>query len=135
MQKNTDTVQPGSRSLIMIFFYWYFIYQPKNILISYFKMALAWEEILSVLYLIKTLFSPWKSIINQTEVRGLNLKLIGAIIIDNAISRSIGMLVRLITIVISLIVQVLILSWLIIYLSLWLFLPLALIFLIYLIAK
>lgn len=88
------------------FLRWYFWAQPANILRSYFAYLRAFVEIFSFVFLVRTLFSPWRQITDPYPKRGVNLGAISQTFTLNVVSRTIGFLFRSITLIFGLIVVV-----------------------------
>lgn len=85
------------------FIRWYFWKQPRSILLSYFAYLRAFVEIFSFVFLIRTLFSPWKQITATSTVKGFNLSMFAQNFTLNIVSRTIGFLFRLVTLTFGLI--------------------------------
>ncbi|MCB9808570.1 hypothetical protein H6770_04955 [Candidatus Peribacteria bacterium] len=84
------------------FIRWYFWHQPRAILRTYFDYLRAFVEIFSFVFLLRTLFSPWKQITDSYPNTGLNISKISQVLVLNVLSRSIGLLFRMITLLIGL---------------------------------
>lgn len=83
------------------FVQWYFFVQPKKIVQSYFAYFRAFLEIFSFVFLLRTLFAPWKQISEALPSKGFNIGLIAQAFTLNMVSRTIGLLFRTCTICIG----------------------------------
>ena len=84
------------------FIRWYFWEQPRAILQSYFSYLRAFMEIFSFVFLLRTLFSPWKQITDLYPKKGFNIGQFAQTLTLNMVSRTIGFLFRVITLVFGL---------------------------------
>lgn len=76
------------------FIRWYFGRQPLRILQSYVAYLRAFVEIFSFLFLLRTLFSPWRQITDGYPSQGFNIGKIAQAFTLNVVSRTIGFLFR-----------------------------------------
>lgn len=104
---------------------WYYRDHPMRILRSYSEYALAFRESFSILFLLKTLFSPWKSIKDSYSIKGLNMQAILEVLFLNITTRGIGAIIRLSAIITGLVIQIVLLVGFLLYLILWLLFPIA----------
>ncbi len=81
------------------FLRWYFWEQPVKILKSYLEYLAAFVEIFSFIFLVRTLFSPWRQITDKYPKRGFNLTVISQTFTLNVVSRTIGFILRVFTLV------------------------------------
>jgi hypothetical protein len=79
------------------FIHWYFWDQPKRILTVFFEYLRALIEIFSFIFLVRTLFSPWRQITDPYQKRGFNLSQFSQTLTLNMMSRTIGFLFRSVT--------------------------------------
>lgn len=79
------------------FIRWYFWLQPRAILRAYFEYLRALVEIFSFLFLIRTLFSPWKQIADPYPERGFSFSRFSQTLTLNLVSRTIGFIFRMTT--------------------------------------
>lgn len=89
---------------------WYLWKKPLKIVLTTLKYMGAFAEIFSFLFLLRTMFAPWKSITEHYAVRGINLELFMQAFTLNATSRVIGAVIRLFAIALGLVVQIIIAS-------------------------
>ena len=105
---------------------WYFMQKPLSIAVFYAGYASAVAEIFSLMFLLRTLFAPWKSIVEEYPTR-LDLAKMFAAITLNITSRVIGAVIRIVAIVVGVVMQVLLLACVCCLLALWFSLPVLLI--------
>lgn len=79
------------------FIRWYYWVQPSKILKQFFEYLRAFIEIFSFIFLVRTLFSPWRQITDKYPKRGLNINAIAEAFTLNMVSRTIGFLFRIVT--------------------------------------
>jgi hypothetical protein len=112
-----------SLPLLMQFLRWYSLEEPQRIVRTALRYLGAFHRILSIPFLLKTLFSPWKNIVDaEADPRGLGTMMQS--LVFNVVSRCIGAVVRLGAIVLSLALQCAVLVFAVAYLLLWVALPL-----------
>jgi len=87
--------------LIGIFMRWYFVEMPVNILKQLSKYILVLIKIYSFVFLLKTLFSPWKNQTYEYPQKGFDIKIIFQTWVYNMIARIVGAIVRLSTILVG----------------------------------
>lgn len=109
--------------MFRLFLPWYFLERPREIVRMYVSYAAVFGEIFSFLFLLKTLFAPWKNIKDSYPNRGFDLNLILQAWMFNGIVRSIGAIIRLGAIITGLAVQAGLLVGFAAYLLLWVFFP------------
>lgn len=85
---------------------WVLWQEPRNILRAYGEYARAFSGILSIVFLLKTLLSPWKGIAEDMPSALQWDKFLQAFFV-NLVTRMIGMVIRLLAIVVALILQIL----------------------------
>ncbi len=83
-----------------------------------------WYEFFSLRILLKTLFHPWRQIVNR-PVRDSSLKARFDSMVDNLVSRVVGFMVRIMTIIAGGIVIVLVVVASVFWFIMWPLLPLA----------
>ena len=110
-------------SQLAMFGKWYFLEKPTGIIKSYSEYFSALFEIVPFGYLMRTLLSPWKNIIDRTPRRGINISLIFEAFCLSLLARGVGMTIRIITIFIGILLHILLLSFSVIYLMTWFFFP------------
>ncbi|MCK5015508.1 MAG: hypothetical protein KAS32_00390 [Candidatus Peribacteraceae bacterium] len=102
---------------------WYFIEHPTKIIKTYFKYARAFFEIISVIFLLKTLLSPWKSIADEYPTNLMNIGEIAQVFTLNMTTRIIGLLFRLVALLFSIVSHICLLAGFLAYLLFWLTYP------------
>lgn len=102
---------------------WYFIEQPKRILSNYVAYSNAFLEILSIVFLIKTFVSPWKSIVDEYPSNLMKYGEIAQVFTLNTTTRIIGMIFRTVALALAIIIQLTLLIIFLAYLILWLAYP------------
>jgi hypothetical protein len=107
-----------------VFLPWYFVRQPLAIIRSYGEYCAALNEIFSFSFLLKTLFSPWKGIIDAYPSKGLDLGKIFQSFVLNCMTRMIGFCFRIVTIAIGLLFHVIFLTVFACWLAMWVLYPL-----------
>lgn len=103
---------------------WYFLHVPRVIFRMYVGYARAFATIFSILFLLRTLVSPWKSIADQYPASMLQLGTVFKVWTLNCTARGVGLVVRTITIIAGLILQVLLLIAFVTVMSIWIGFPL-----------
>ncbi|HVW67044.1 MAG TPA: hypothetical protein VHA78_04945 [Candidatus Peribacteraceae bacterium] len=125
---NTTTRQTAEFSFKRTSFLgWYFLDRPKEIVGTYAAYTRAFGEMFAIVFLLKTLFSPWKSIRDNYPDKGFNLTAILETWSMNVTTRSIGAAIRLATILAGIILQIALCTLFIAYLIAWLLFPLLLV--------
>lgn len=119
---------PNTLSVIQIFFPWYFIGVPAGLVKSYGRYAKAFLEIFSFPFLLRTLLSPWKNLVDAYPKNLLNTEAMMETFTLNCLSRVIGCIFRLTMMVMGLVVQVLCFVLFLTSLILWLAFPVLLLF-------
>ena len=110
-------------SIPVLFLHWYYGEAPLSIVRGYFAYARALGEIVPFGFLLLTLLSPWKNIVDRTVMHGIDLKKITEKLSLGLLARLVGCVVRLLTITMGLIVEILLLIVAVTYLTLWLAFP------------
>jgi len=119
------------RNMLLKVLTWHFYDAPKGILKAFKNFLLFNFNYFSIGLLAKTLFSHWRRYV-ESYGRGFDIKRYLGAFAGNMISRVLGAIIRTITIIIGLMVEVFILlGGLIVFLT-WLFLPILLLFGLYL---
>jgi hypothetical protein len=109
--------------LFLPMFGWYFGRHPRRIIGEYMRYAHAFRESFAILFLLKTLFAPWKSIRDAYPQKGLNLQAIAETLFLNLTTRGIGAFIRLCAIIAGLVIQICLLTGYILYLVWWFIFP------------
>lgn len=105
------------------FLSWYLVEVPFHIIRGYVLYAKAFMEIFSIIFLLRTLFSPWKSITDPYPDNKLNLGAIAYTFSLNCTTRAVGFAVRIIAIAFSIAMQVILLVVFSVSLVFWLAFP------------
>lgn len=123
------TPQLRALSLVPLAIGWYFFRHPKRIFGDYMEYAIAFRESFSILFLLKTLFAPWKSIKDVYPQKGFNLQAIAETFFVNFTTRGIGAVIRISAIIAGLFIQIGLLAGFLLYLIWWIAFPLVLVLL------
>lgn len=106
------------------FLRWYFLERPWHVVGAYGAYAKTFGEIFSPVFLLCTLFKPWKNIMDAYPSKGLNLNAIAQAFTLNCVSRVIGAIFRLSALCLGIVLQVALLVGIAGYLLLWMLFPL-----------
>jgi hypothetical protein len=109
--------------LLSIFVKWYIIEIPLKIVDQLYKYIIALTKIYSFVFLLKTLFSPWKNQVYSYPQKGFDVSLIFQTWTYNMIARIVGAIIRLATMFIGVFVIILTMFFGISILILWLLYP------------
>ncbi len=110
---------------LLLILKWYALTEPRAIVIGYVRYARALQEIIPFVFLVMTLFSPWKNIREKKKGHGFNLNdFIGRLTL-NVFSRVVGAVVRIFTIIFGVIAQIILLALFLAYFSFWIVYPVA----------
>jgi len=125
----TDTLSPPgiTSHLGSSFMYWYYSERPHEIVHSYLQYAHAFSEVFSIIFMLKTLFKPWKSITDSYPTKGFNIGAFAQTLTLNLTSRVIGFIFRLFAMVTALLIQIALIGAFTTYLLVWIVFPLMLI--------
>lgn len=116
--------QARSANMHLSFMQWYLFDRPGEILQMYMEYAQAFGEMFAIVFLLKTLFSPWKSIRDDYPDKGFNLTAILETWSLNATTRAIGAAIRLATIIVGILLQIALFVGFLAYLIFWIAFPL-----------
>jgi ATP-dependent Clp protease ATP-binding subunit ClpC len=105
------------------FIHWYFLKHPQRILARTWEYIVTFAEIFSFVFLLRTLLSPWRDLIEKYPNVGLDLGQISQAFVLNMTSRIIGMIIRLSSIIIGLIIELMIGVGGVLYFVLWYMYP------------
>lgn len=108
--------------LVTDFLPWVIWQEPKRIVRGYREYARAFNEILSVGFLLRTLVSPWKGIAEEMPSIVRWDRFLQAFFV-NLVTRGIGMVIRLVAIIVSLALQILLLALFLILFIGWFIFP------------
>lgn len=117
------TPQLRTLSLVPLAVGWYFFRHPKKICGIYIEYAKAFRESFSILFLLKTLLAPWKSIKDVYPQKGFNLQAIVETFFVNFTTRGIGAVIRLSAIIAGLCIQIGLLAGFLLYFCWWILFP------------
>jgi len=115
--------RPVLQRLLTEFVHWYYFTMPLQLLKRYAEYVSTLAEIFSFSFLLRTLLSPWKGIVDAYPARGFKLNEILATFALNCTARAIGAVIRLTTIFVGLVVQALGVFYFLAYLTIWLLFP------------
>jgi len=110
-------------SVIVIFWRWYYGEAVKDVLRGWKNFIIFSAEYFSIPLLLKTLVAPWKRDITR-KPRGLDFKKLFEYISFNLISRSIGFIIRFLTIGVGILFFLAVVILGAVFFIVWLFLPL-----------
>lgn len=110
---------------LLLILRWYCLQEPYAIIVGYLRYARALQEIIPFLFLIVTLFSPWKNIREKKKGHGFDLNEFVGRLVLNVFSRIVGAVVRIITIIFGLILQIVLLALFLVYFGFWILYPVA----------
>ena len=105
------------------FIRWYFIGEPKRIVLKYIEYFRAFWEIFSPIFLLRTLFSPWKQIKDSYPQSILHFGPWMEALTLNITTRVIGFIFRIVAFVIGLIAQILLFVGFLGFLIIWIGFP------------
>ncbi len=117
----------ASVHLLPLFLGWYFVGHPLRVLRTFRAYVGAVQESLSILFLLRTLFAPWKSIADAYPKNFFNFSALFETFVFNVVTRSIGAVVRLVTIAAGIVILLAVVCGFLLYLLAWFLFPLALI--------
>ena len=121
MQTNTLRI---SGSLLTSFVRWYALDMPRRIVRCYCAYASAFIQATGFLFLLRTLFSPWKNIVDRYPARGLNINMILQTFTLNCTARVIGCIIRLFALAMGIAVHIALFAIGVAVLALWILYPL-----------
>lgn len=84
--------------LIGVFIRWYWVEMPYRMVRKIYQYVLVLSSIYSFVFLLKTLFSPWKNQLYAYPSKGFDLKKMFEVWTANSVSRLVGSFVRIFTI-------------------------------------
>lgn len=105
------------------FLAWYFGKKPYELLKSYVAYADVITEVFSFRFLLRTLISPWKGILDSPPERGFDLTAMLEAIAFNLVSRLIGLVIRGTTLLVGLVLELLLLIASIAFIIMWIVFP------------
>jgi hypothetical protein len=109
--------------ITLVFWRWYYGEAMKDVLLGWKNYIIFATQYFSIPLLFKTLFAPWKRDITK-KPRGFDVKKFFEYLAFNAISRTIGLIIRFFTIIVGIIFLILTIIAGAIFFVLWLILPL-----------
>ncbi len=108
---------------VPMFLAWYYLEAPAAIIRGAVSYVTSIGEIFPFGFLLMTLLSPWKNIVDRTVIRGLNLNAIAEKWSLGLLACGCGLVIRLITIAFGLIVEAAFIALSLIVLGVWLTFP------------
>ncbi len=102
---------------------WYVCEYPSRIVRGYAAYARAFMEIIPLPFLLLTLIKPWKNIRERKMEHGFNLQLWFERLIFNIFSRTVGAVVRILTMVLGVVLHIVLFTVSLLYLVLWITFP------------
>lgn len=106
-----------------LFLRWYLFQRPGEIARAYAQYARAFGSMFSIIFLLKTLFSPWKSIRDAYPSKGFDLSAIMQTFTLNVTTRSIGCIIRLSALIFGVCLQIALCAGFALYIFLWVMFP------------
>lgn len=104
---------------------WYIVYHPIHIVKTYIGFSKVAFEYFSFVFLLKTLFKPWKSISDAYPENMLNIVVVFQVLTMNLTARGVGFVVRILTIITGILAQIALLAFFVLYLVLWFLYPIS----------
>jgi hypothetical protein len=108
--------------ILLAFPSWYLLGQPARMLRGYAAYAHALLEILSVPYLLLSLLSPWKGIVEPPHAHWTPSTLVYGLVL-NVTSRAVGFVIRTVAIVVAIVLHLGLIVGTVVLLVVWLLLP------------
>jgi hypothetical protein len=108
--------------LLQEFLPWYLWSEPVRLVRRYIEYAKAFYQIISIGFLLRTLLSPWKGIVEKAPLTFQWERIMEALTV-NLVTRGIGMVIRLVTIAFSLALQIVALACFIVIFCAWFAFP------------
>ncbi len=115
----------ASVHLIPLFLGWYAVDHPAKILRTFTKYIAALQETLSLVFLLKTLFAPWKSIADPWPRNLFDFNKVFETVVFNIVTRAIGAVVRIVTFIVGLVILIVVVVGFVAYLIVWILFPFA----------
>lgn len=110
--------------IVLVFLRWYYTEAPRAICHTAMTYIVAIAEIFPFVFLLKTLVSPWKNIVDRTVMHGIDLNLIAEKLSLGLLARLVGFVVRILTIAAGLIIEIIAMATTVVLLMMWLTFPL-----------
>lgn len=107
---------------------WYTVYHPLHIIKTYFAFSKVAFEYFSFVFLLKTLFKPWKSITDTYPESMFDIVRVFQVLTLNLTARGVGFVVRILTILTGIVAQIALLLFFAAYGILWFLYPLLFVF-------
>ncbi len=105
------------------FLTWYYGARPLEIIDAWVQYAHAFSEVFSFVFLIRTLFAPWKSIKDAYPRRGFNLNAIAQTFTLNVTARVIGFIFRVFALLTGIVIEFSVAALFAVYLAAWVVFP------------
>lgn len=125
MERNPSVGASRTVSLLPLFLRWYFVERPAHILRTFFTYLRALQESFSILFLMKTLFAPWKRIVDAYPQNWFNIRALTETFLFNTVTRLVGAVIRLMAIVTGVLLLLAVIVGFLAYFILWILFPLA----------
>lgn len=116
-------MQNPNTSIGLLFIRWYFVQRPGEIVRAYGAYAVAFGSMFSIIFLLKTLFAPWKSIRDAYPSKGFDLTAILQTLSLNITARAIGCVIRLGALLFGVVLQAALFAGFSLYILLWVIFP------------
>lgn len=116
-------MQNPNTSIGLLFIRWYFVQRPREIVRAYGAYAVAFGSMFSIIFLLKTLFAPWKSIRDAYPSKGFDLTAILQTLSLNITARAIGCVIRLGALLFGVVLQAALFAGFSLYILLWVIFP------------
>ncbi len=106
-----------------VFVRWYLVQRPAEIVRTYLSYAVAFGLMFSFVFLLKTLFAPWKGIRDAYPSKGFNPTAMMETLTLNITARAIGCIIRIFAMLIGILLQIVLLAGFSLYFFVWIFSP------------
>ena len=116
-------IQNTYKPIVPMFLQWYYLEAPCAIVLGAVAYVVALAEIFPFGFLLMTLLSPWKNIVDRTVMHGIDLNLMAEKLSLGLLARLVGFVIRVLTIVFGLIVEIIMISGSTLLLAVWLTFP------------
>lgn len=110
-------------SIGSLFVRWYLVQRPAEIMREYVAYAAAFGSMFSIIFLLKTLFAPWKSIRDAYPTKGFDIAAILQTLTLNITARVIGCIIRLGALLFGVLLQAALFAGFSFYILLWVAFP------------
>jgi hypothetical protein len=128
VRRSDVNMQPNNARIGRVFLRWYFLQRPLAIARAYQDYAAAFGSMFSIVFLVKTLFAPWKSIRDAYPKKGFDVTAILQTLTLNVTARTIGCIIRLSALLFGLLLQGALFAGFSLYILLWVTFPVIAVF-------